>query len=103
MGIALCEGGETLTIIPARHNDNVDELLNYPGNKVIMKSGDNLQLVLKNLKERGYENRTKIACRVSMDGQCLYTSIGEYEKSYEKSPGYFSLAIVKEKTSKEKE
>ena len=96
-GIALCEGGETLTLIPARHSDNIDELLDYPGNKVIMKSGENLLCVLKKLKGRGYGERTKIACRVSMDGQHLYTCIEEFEKSYEISPeaGYFTLAIVK--------
>ena len=98
LGIALCEGDETLTIIPARHSNNIDELLDYPGNKVIMKSGENLLYVLKKLKERGYGEKTKIACRVTMDGQRLYNSIEEYEKSYKKSPaaGYFTLAIIKE-------
>ena len=99
LGIALCEGDETLTLIPARHGGNIDELLDYPGNKVVMKSGENLLRVLSKLKERGYGERTKIACRVTMDGQRLYTSIEAYEKSYEKSPeaGYFTLAIVSDK------
>jgi precorrin-2/cobalt-factor-2 C20-methyltransferase len=95
LGIALCEGDEILTIIPASNSASIDELLNYPGNKVIMKSGDNLSRVLKRLKERGYGDKTKIAYRATMDGQQLYTNIEDYEKSPE--AGYFTTAIVKEK------
>ena len=92
LGIALCSGEETLTIIG--RSKNIDELLDVPGNKVIMKSGENLTLVLNKLKERGYGDRTKIVCRVTSDGQRLYDSIKEYEKSPE--TGYFTTAIVKE-------
>ena len=93
-GIALCEGGETLMLIPAGHNENIDDLLEYPGNKVIMKSGENLVRVLEKLKELGYENRTRIAYRVTMDGQRLHSDIEDYEKSGE--AGYFTTVIVKE-------
>jgi len=95
LGVALCEDDEPLTVIPARHGDNIDKLLDYPGNKVIMKSGGNLARVLAKLKERGYGDRTKIACRVAMDGQRLFTNIEDYEKSPE--TGYFTIAIVKER------
>ena len=95
LGIALCEGDETLTVIPARHSATMEELLDYPGNKVVMKSGENLVPVLNALKERGYGDRTKIACRVSMESQRLFASIEEYASSPE--AGYFTLAIVKEK------
>ena len=92
LGIALCTGEETLTII-GRSND-IDELLDAEGNKVIMKSGENLMKVLKKLKERGYGDKTKIVSGATMDGQRLYDSIEEYEQSPE--TGYFTLAIVKE-------
>ena len=92
LGTALCTGEESLTIIG--RSNNIDELLNVPGNKVIMKSGENLMLVLNKLKEYGYGDRTKIVCRVTMDDQRLYGSIEEYEKSPE--IGYFTTAIVKE-------
>ena len=95
LGIRLCEGHETLTILPMGHNDTIDELLNYPGNKVIMKSGENLLHVLNRLKERGYGEKTNIVYRATMEGQRLYTSIKEYEQS--PASGYFTLAIVKEK------
>ncbi|MCL2461648.1 MAG: precorrin-2 C(20)-methyltransferase [Defluviitaleaceae bacterium] len=98
LGIALCENDEPLTIIPAKHSENIDELLDYPGNKVIMKSGENMMRVLEKLKERGYGDRTKIACRVTMDGQQLFDSIENYEKSSE--AGYLTVAIVKERTAR---
>lgn len=92
-GTALCEGGEPLTIIPAAHSESTDKLLDYPGNKVIMKSGENLLNVLGMLKERGYGDKVRIASRVTMDAQRLYKNIAEYEQSPE--PGYFTLAILK--------
>ena len=93
LGTALCEGDEVLTIIPARHSVDIDKLLDVPGNKVLMKSGENLAGVLDTLKERGYGDRVKIACRATMEGQRLYHSIEEYEQAPEDS--YFTLVIVK--------
>jgi precorrin-2/cobalt-factor-2 C20-methyltransferase len=94
-GVPLCEGGETLTIIPAGHGSNdLDELLDRPGNKVVMKSGGNLASVVKKLKERGCGDKVKIACRVTMEGQRLYRGVDEFEKSPE--AGYFTLALIKE-------
>ena len=95
LGVALCEGEEVLTIVPARGGDDIDEILDRPGNKVIMKSGAHLDQVLEKLKERGYGDRTRIACRATMDGERLYTGLSEYEGS--PGSGYFTLAIVKEK------
>ena len=97
LGVALCEGDEMLTIIPARHSDgigaNADEILGRPGTVVIMKSGTNLAHVLGKLKRRGLGDRTKIAHRATMEGQRLYENIEEFEQSPE--TGYFTLAIVK--------
>ena len=95
LGLALCEDNDTLTLIPANHCDNLDVLLDTPGNKVIMKSGGNLRSVLEKLKEHGLAANTAIASRVTMDGERLYASIDEYEKSPE--TGYFTVAIVKGK------
>jgi len=96
-GTALCEGEESLTITPGQkiiperkiHNEAMQT------NKVIMKSGKHLKSLLEQLKADGYDHRTKIACRVSMEDQSLYNSISEYEKSPETD--YFTLVIVKEK------
>ena len=94
-GIALCEGSETLTVIPASYDSDIDQLLDRPGNKVIMKSAENLAQVLEKLKKRSYGEQTKIACRCTMEGERLFNNIDEYEKSPES--GYFAIAIVKEK------
>lgn len=94
-GVALCEKDEPLVVLPVKCCETTEELLDYPGNKVIMKSGENLKRVLEVLKERGYGNRTKIASRVAMAGQKLYDNIEAYEQSPE--TGYFTVAIVKEK------
>jgi precorrin-2 methylase len=59
-----------------------------------MKSGESLAQVLEKLKARGLSEHTKIAYKATMDGQRLYTSIEDYEKSPE--AGYFTVAIVKE-------
>ena len=93
LGIPLCVGEEVLTIIPPGCGGDIDRLLAYPGNKVIMKSGEGLGRVLKTLKKCGYGEQTKIVCRVSMEDERLYESIAAYEKS--PVPGYFTLAIVK--------
>ena len=92
LGIALCENNEALTIIPAKHSESIDALLEMPGNKVIMKSGENLAYVLEKIKENDQD--AMVACRVGMVGQTLYRSIDEYNKSPE--TGYFTVAIVGE-------
>lgn len=93
-GMALCEGDETLTIIPGKHSEDLAELLDHPGNKVLMKSGSNLQKTLEILKQRGLAHNTRIATRVTMSDERLYTSIEDYERSPE--AGYFTIALVKE-------
>jgi len=94
LGIALCEGNEILTLIPSGHEEPLNELLDNPGTKVLMKSGKNLSNVLKALKAKENTINVKIACRATMKNQRLYSSIEEYENSPE--AGYFTLVIVKE-------
>lgn len=94
LGITLCEGDETLTIIPARRSLDLDTLLSYPGNKVIMKSGKNLEQVLAKLKERGEAEHVGIVSRVTMKDEQLFSTIEAYEQA--PAQGYFTLAIVKE-------
>ena len=94
LGTAQCVGDETLTIIPARHSRQIGELLDAPGNKVIMKSGENLLAVLRELQQRGYNQQTMVVCRATMSGQRLYRSIDEYLD--DPDTGYFTVAIVKE-------
>jgi precorrin-2/cobalt-factor-2 C20-methyltransferase len=94
LGIALCTGDETLTIIPARHNQDIEELLDYPGNKVIMKSGENLMVVLAELTRRGYADSTYVVSRATMSDQRLFKGIDSFFADPE--TGYFTVAVVKQ-------
>ena len=94
LGTALCSGDETLLVIPARHSTDIEALLDYPGNKVIMKSGENLLKVLESLKSRGLADRTNIVSKASMADQRLFFNIASFEADAQ--TGYFTVAIVKE-------
>jgi len=94
LGIALCSGDEALTVIPARHSLDIGELLGYAGNKVIMKSGENLLAVLKQLQVLQPDAATYVVSRASMDGEALYFDSESFAQSGEQ--GYFTVAIVKE-------
>ena len=94
LNISLCAGNEALHIIPASDNENIEELLALPGNKIIMKSGSSLSNVLKALKQKGLSEKTKIVERCTMDGERIFNSIDELEAAG--GAGYFSIVVVKE-------
>ena len=94
LNTSLCEGNESLHIIPASDNGDIDGLLALPGNKVIMKSGGSLNNVLEVLKQKGISQKTKIAERCTMDGERIFNSIDEFETAG--GAGYFTVAVIKE-------
>lgn len=88
-GIGLAEREEQLHIIPASYQ--VEEALNLPGTKVLMKAGRKLAKVKEILSRRKEEVLMIENC--GMDSEKIYRGIEEIpEKS-----GYYSLLIVKEK------
>jgi len=89
LGEPLCEGGESLHIIPALY-DNIENILSLDGTKVLMKSGSKLIDIVNHLKEKEIE--AKMAQRVSMDGERLYRDL-----SGDMDTDYFSILIVKDK------
>ncbi len=91
---SLCEGTEILSIIPASHHGNMEELLARSGNKVLMKSGRSLGNVITILKEQGLSEKVKIIERCGMENQRIFHTIKEFEEADEVS--YFTIAIVKE-------
>ncbi len=91
---SLCEGDEILHIIPASHHEDIEELLELQGNKIIMKSGKSLNKVLEILDKKGLSHKTKIVERCGMEGQRVFNNIEEFEKA--EGVGYFTIAIVKE-------
>ncbi len=91
---SLCEGNEILSIIPASHHENIEDLLSLPGNKVLMKSGKSLANVLQILENKGLSNQVKIIERCGMENQRVFNNIKEFQDARDVS--YFTVAIVKE-------
>jgi len=94
LSISLCEGNESLHIIPASGNENIDELLALPGNKIIMKSGRSLNNILDILSEKGLSQKIKIVERCTMDGERIFNNIDEFKNAAD--AGYFTVAVIKE-------
>lgn len=92
LNISLCEGNETLHIIPASNGENVDKIRELKGNKVIMKSGKSMSEVLEILKKSVAD--VKIVARCTMTDEKIYNGIEEYERA--QNPEYFSVIVAKE-------
>ncbi len=88
LGIGLAETKEPLHIIPATYG--VEEALELPGTKVLMKSGKKLGAVKEALLRSGCEAYMVENC--GMEGQRVFRSAEEIDES----AGYYSLLIVKE-------
>ncbi len=100
LNVSLCEGNESLHVLPAGCEENIEPWIGLPGTKVIMKSGKNLDHVLKTLEKHGLSEQTQIVSRCTMEGQRIFHSIDEFDKTkHQTSPGYFSVLVVKEKES----
>jgi len=89
LGEPLCEGGESLHIIPALY-ENMESALTLDGTKVLMKSGQKLNDIIDHLIAN--DLNAKIAQRVGMDGEKLYQS-----SNNEVETDYFSVLILKGK------
>ncbi len=93
----LCEGNQPLHILPAGGEENIEQWLDLPGNKAIMKSGKNLKNNLTLLKNRGFAEGTKIATRCTMEGEQVFDNIEQIESQENMDQlGYFSIIVVKE-------
>ncbi|MDR3238799.1 MAG: precorrin-2 C(20)-methyltransferase [Clostridiales bacterium] len=88
---SLCEGGTPLHIIPASY-DGLEDALNLPGVKVLMKSGTKTGAILDALEQRGLLARSKMVSRCGMPGEKLHHDLRELDRS----EGYFSVIIVGE-------
>ena len=95
---SLCEGGESLHIIPASSDVDIEQYLDLHGVKVFMKSGKNIERVLDVLRRRGLSQQTRIVSRCTMENAQVFHSIEEFDKiQRESSLGYFSIILVMEK------
>lgn len=90
LGDSLCEGGESLLIIPASY-PNLDLCLDFPGNKVFMKAGRSLLELRDKLQERG-RDQVNVVSNCGMENEKVYQSLTEIDEN----AGYFSIVITKE-------
>lgn len=90
LGDSLCEGGEALMIVPAAY-PNVDECLDFTGNKVFMKSGSKISFLKGKLAEKNYSNVNMVSnCGMENESVCRGM------EAIDEQAGYFSLIVVKE-------
>lgn len=87
----LCEGEQALHIVPGA-GETVGEALDWPGCKVLMKSGSGLERLKKALLERGESRRAALVARCGMQGEQVFPSL----EAPSGDVGYFALVIVKE-------
>lgn len=92
LNMGLVEMAEPLHVIPATYNaDTMDEILELPGTKVLMKTGKKLKQVRESILKSGQEAVMIEDC--GMPGEKIYNSAAEIPEM----SGYYSLIIVKEK------
>lgn len=88
LNMGLVEKAEPLHVIPASYG--IEESLELPGTKVLMKAGKKMAKVKEILKARGDMCRMIENC--GMEDEKIYDSVDEIPDQ----AGYYSLIIVKE-------
>lgn len=91
LNLSLCEGEERLLIVPASY-DGLEESLNVPANKVLMKSGRQLPKLKETLQRRGELEKASLVVNCGLEGERIEPNFAEAETD----AGYFSIVIVKE-------
>lgn len=90
---SLCESKEPLLIVPASY-DGLEDCLQFPANKVFMKSGKSILDLRERLRETGKLSNAKMVECATMENEKVYQNLDELD---EKS-SYFSIIVVKEKS-----
>lgn len=89
-GISLCEGNETLAVVPSADlHEKIESALDMFDNIVIMKAGRKIGELSELIRSRGLEENTTVISNVGLDGEYI-GKLGNMEKS-----GYFTTLIVK--------
>lgn len=87
---SLVDRSQQLHIIPSSYD--IEEALEYPGTKVLMKSASRLGIVKKKLSEMQKDAEIKMVENCGMPEEKIYEGIQEIPEK----AGYYSLVIVKE-------
>ena len=86
LGRPLAMGGQQLHILPSSYH--IEEALEYPGVKVLMKAGSRIGQVKELLIEKGC--RAEGVERCGMEGERTFKSLEEVDKE----AGYYTIVIV---------
>ena len=78
LGMPLVEGGTPLHILPASYA-GTEQALDWPGTKVLMKSGRSLEQVSALLRQRGLAGKTRAVEQCGLPGERAYGSLDELE------------------------
>lgn len=88
LNVSLCEREEMLHIIPVTFTD-LDEIENYKGTKVLMKSGKTIM----DVKDRLAEDGAMMVEKATMEDEKIYRDMNELKEP----SSYFSLVILHSK------
>ena len=95
LNMGLVEMAEPLHVIPATYKaQEMDQILELPGTKVLMKTGKKMQQVRESILNSGQDAVMIENC--GMEDEKIYRSAEEIPES----SGYYSLIIVKESQQK---
>ena len=90
LGQSLTRMDEPLTIIPGAY-EQVKQMLEQDGTKVIMKSGSALSEVKRILEEKGMSDRSAMVANCGLHNQRIYKDI----KKSDDDEGYFVTIFIK--------
>ena len=88
LGDSLADRGEQIHIIPSSYD--VEQALELPGTKILMKAGSKMPAVKKMLQDRGIDGVMVENC--GMAEERIYRSIEEIPDQV----GYYCLTVLKE-------
>lgn len=91
LGESLTEMNTPLHIVPAGGGP-LEQVLELPGTKVLMKSGKRIPQVVDTLRRAGRLERAALVCSCGLPGEQVVTQL----ESAPESAGYFATIIVKE-------
>ena len=87
--ISLCEGNESVAIIPSLKSANLEKYIDDFDTIVIMKAGKDTDAIYDILKRHGLENNAVVSSCVGMENELIEPI--QKDKEY----GYFTTVIVK--------